>query len=298
MTEGSRGVDSEAVPTSQPLTAGVPPDERVIDLVTELTHLKDERDTLQRLAEAHAAELETLSRVKEEFIATASHDLKAPLTSILGYSQHVTRLLSATAPDLAKVMRGMTIIQDQARAMTLLLDDLLDASRIQIGAFGLRVAPCEISTCLDTVLTQLAPGARERIDVTLASPPLAGIWDQQRIEQVLANLVSNALKYSPDTKPISIVVKRGASSIEVSVSDLGVGIPARELPRLFERFYRTPGAYASGLPGSGLGLYICHGIITSHGGRLWAESAGEGQGATFRFTLPDQPSPDGGLHVA
>ena len=88
---------------------------------------------------------------------------------------------------------------------------------------------------------------------------------------------------------MGVTVERAAAAIEVAISDCGMGIPATELPRLFERFYRTPQAQASGLAGTGLGLYVCAGIIAAHGGRLWAESPGVGQGATFRFTLPDRP---------
>ncbi len=100
------------------------------------------------------------------------------------------------------------------------------------------------------------------------------------------------MKYSAEGERVNVVVERRATGIEVAVSDRGMGIPATELPRLFERYYRTPQAHASGMAGSGLGLYICRGIIEAHGGRLWAESPGEGQGATFRFTLPDQQPGD------
>src|SRR5688572_2521270 len=258
-------------------------------LETELSRLQAECDALRRLADARAAEQEYLDRLKDEFIATASHDLKAPLTSILGYAQVMLRLLGAAEPDLSRVARAAAVICDQTVSMTRLLDDLLDASRIQAGVFVLRPVPCELGESLATVLARLGPEERERVDVVLANAPLAGEWDPRRLEQVLANLVGNALKYSPDDARVGVAVERGAAGIEVAISDRGVGIPAAELPRLFQRFYRTPQAHASGLPGTGLGLYVCAGIIAAHGGRLWAESPGEGQGATFRFTLPDRP---------
>ena len=241
------------------------------------------------MVDARAVEQETLDRLKDEFIATASHDLKAPLTSILGYAQLMLRLLGAPEPDLGRVARAAAVVRDQTVAMARLLDDLLDASRIQAGVFVLRPMPCEIGDCLATVLARLGPEERERVDVVLANASLAGEWDPKRVEQVLANLVGNALKYSPDGARVGVAVERGAAAIEVAISDRGLGIPAAELPRLFQRFYRTPQALASGLPGTGLGLYVCAGIIAAHGGRLWAESPGEGQGATFRFTLPDRP---------
>jgi signal transduction histidine kinase len=144
------------------------------------------------------------------------------------------------------------------------------------------------------VLARLNPEERARVDVALPDAPLAGEWEQQRVEQVLANLVGNALKYSPESERVSVTVERRAREIQVAVGDRGMGIPPEELPRLFGRFYRTPQALASGLSGTGLGLYISRGIVVAHGGRIWAESPGEGRGATFRFTLPVAPPEPGG----
>lgn len=258
-------------------------------LEAELRRLQEECDTLRRLAHARAVEAAILDRLKDEFIATASHDLKSPLTSILGYAQLMLRTLGTAEPDLGRVANAAEVIRDQTVAMTRLLDDLLDASRIQAGVLVLRPAPCELGSCLATVLARLGPEERARVDVVLANAPLAGEWDPKRVDQVLANLLGNALKYSPDSARVDITVDRGADAVAVAISDRGLGIPAAELPRLFQRFYRTPQAHASGLPGTGLGLYVSAGIIAAHGGRLWAESPGEGQGATFRFTLPDRP---------
>lgn len=289
MTVGNRNADPETSPAPESLSEAPPPRSPATDLAAELIRLKDDRDALQRLADVHAIELEELGRIKEGFIAAASHDLKTPLTSMLGYTQYVIRQLAAPAPDLDKVVRGMSIVQAQAIAMGRLLDDLLDASRIQVGAFEVRPVPCDLGTCLDSVLARLGPDVSERVDVTLPDAPVAGQWDRSRLEQVLANLVDNAVKYSPDGERVGIAIERRGAGIEVAVTDRGMGIPANELPRLFERYYRTPQAHASGLAGSGLGLFICRGIIAAHGGRLWAESPGQGQGATFRFELPDQP---------
>lgn len=255
----------------------------------ELSRLAEERDQLRRLAEQRVGALEDLGRLKEEFIATASHDLKAPLTAIRGYTQLLLRRTRAAAPDLEQVVHGLGVIESQTEAMTKLLDHLLDASRIQAGVLELRTAPCDLSECLTTVLARLSPSEAERVDVELPDAPLAGEWEKERIEQVLANLIGNALKYSADTARVKVAVERGPRGVDVAVSDRGMGIPREELPRLFERFHRTPQARASGLPGTGLGLYICWGIVVAHGGHIWAESAGPGRGATFRFSLPVKP---------
>ena len=173
-----------------------------------------------------------------------------------------------------------------------LLDDLLDASRLQAGHFPLRTAPCDLGECLDSVLARLDPGDRERVRVQLPDAPVAGNWVGARIQQVLANLVGNALKYSPPETTVQVRVEWRDAHLQVGVIDSGMGIPPEVLARLFQRFDRTPQAIASGLPGTGLGLYLCRGIIEAHGGRLWAASEGAGHGATFQFTLPRHASAD------
>jgi signal transduction histidine kinase len=237
-------------------------------------------------ARERAAELD---RLKEEFITTASHDLKGPLTSIRGYSQLLLRRVRARAPNIEQMAQALAAIDAQTSAMVRLVDDLLDASRLQDGRLQLQTVPCDVGECLDSVFARLNPQERARVDVSLPDAPLAGAWDRTRIEQVLANVVGNALKYSPESERVSVAVARRIQEIEVVVGDRGLGIRPEDLPRLFERFHRTPQALASGLPGTGLGLYICRGIVEAHGGRIWAESAGDGQGARFRFTLPAAP---------
>jgi PAS domain S-box-containing protein len=241
--------------------------------------------TRQRREEQERRQVDQL---KEELIATASHDLKSPLTSIRGFAQLLGRHIESAAPDYREIAKGLAVIDRQAAAMTQLIDDMLDASRIQAGALSLRAAPSDIRGCLATVLARLGPLERGRINVSLKDGRLIGLWDKRRIDQVLANMLGNALKYSAESERVDIVAERRDGEIEVAVCDRGMGIPPEEVPRLFERFYRTPQAHASGLPGTGLGLYICRGIIASHGGRIWVESAGPGQGTTFRFTLPSQ----------
>jgi signal transduction histidine kinase len=255
-------------------------------LRAEVARLQTELATAEEQARAAA----DLDRLTEEFIATASHDLKAPLASLRGYSQLLLRRLQQPRPDLELLARGLAQIDAQAHAMARLLDDLLDASRLQAGLFPLRTSSCELGECLDSVLARLDPGARERVRVQLPDAPVAGDWEGARIQQVLANLVGNALKYSPPETTVEVRVEGRDDDLHVSVIDTGMGIPSDELTRLFQRFHRTPQAIASGLPGTGLGLYLSRGIIEAHGGRLWAASEGAGHGATFQFTLPRHAS--------
>ncbi|GAC1406012.1 MAG: hypothetical protein NVSMB52_19650 [Chloroflexota bacterium] len=269
------------------------PDDTVphsVHAVDDVEELRAERDALRETVESGAAELKNLARLRDEFISTASHDLKSPLTSILGGAQMVERLLTEPNIDTEKTIRWARVIQDQARSMTLMVNDLLDASRVQSGAFHLRLSPCVLDECVATAMGRLGPDRQARIHIEVPPGPIGGLWDRHRIEQVLSNLVDNALKYSPDGDLIRVTAEAQPQEVEVSVNDRGVGIPGRELSRLFQRFYRTAEATAGGVPGTGLGLFICEQIITAHGGRLWAESLGTGYGSTFRFTLPITPS--------
>jgi signal transduction histidine kinase len=228
--------------------------------------------------------------MRDEFIAVASHDLKAPLTSILAGSQYIERVLTTPNPDAAKAIEWARIIQDQARTMNLLINDFLDASRIQSGAFDLRTAPCEMNDCVTTAWARLGTSVRRRVNLTPAAP-VWGRWDGPRIIQVLSNLLDNALKHSPVEETVTVTVTKRGKNVEVSVEDHGIGVSVSDLPRLTQRFYRAIYTGFDTIPGSGLGLYICDRIITTHGGRLWAESPGLEEGSTFRFTLPIQPLP-------
>lgn len=258
-------------------------------LADEVAVLRVERDALQQRIDDYSQRLEHLTQTRDEYIAAASHELKSPLTSILGGAQYIERILRLPAPDIGKAVAWTRVIQDQVRMMMLLIDDLLDASRIQTGAFDLRLAPCDMNECIAAAMQRMGPDAEPRVKVIPSSTPAKGYWDRQRLEQVLANLLDNALKYSPGGEPVSLAVQTGADEVVVSVSDCGLGIPPAEIPRLFERFYRTASASTTGIPGTGLGLFICDRIISAHGGRLWAESAGVGKGSTFAFTLPLSP---------
>lgn len=252
----------------------------------DLIVMAEAQSVLRHDAEERIVKLEDLARQKDDFIAVASHELKTPLTTISGYVQLLLRRVRNPQPDLRRIEESLMVIHEEVRALSLLLEDLLDASRIQMGTLDLRTAPCDLAECLHAVLARLGPHERARVSVTMDDAPLAGVWERQKIEQVLTNLVSNALKYSPGGEPIGVTVRRSAGGVDLAVRDRGIGIHPDELHGLFERFHRTREARATGVPGTGLGLYICRGIITAHGGRIWAESSGASQGSTFRFTLP------------
>ncbi|HET6315731.1 MAG TPA: ATP-binding protein, partial [Chloroflexota bacterium] len=165
-----------------------------------------------------------------------------------------------------------------------MLNLLLDLSRVEAGRLDLVREPVDLVNIVQRVVSTVQSLTTKHTITAEAPRSLIGVWDGARLYQVLQNLLTNAVKYSPDGGTISVSVGGDTTAATVSVRDPGLGIPPEDLPHLFERFYRVSGTRK--LEGSGLGLYISHGIIAGHGGRLWAESAGPRNGSVFTFSLP------------
>jgi signal transduction histidine kinase len=226
-----------------------------------------------------------LERERTEWTAVITHDLRQPVTTILGYAtllhRHLERL-GASDHD----RRAAEHIVTSAENLNRMIGDLLDVSRIESRRLTIRRQAIELLVLVREVLDrtqQVTAGHPVQLEVG-EGIPLVEV-DPARIEQVLGNLLSNAAKYSEGAAPIGLRIERRADTVEVSVSNVGPGIPPDELPQLFERFYRTRVARAGGPSGIGLGLYIAKGLVEAHGGRIWAESI-PGQITTFHFTLP------------
>ena len=230
--------------------------------------------------------LEDQERLRAEFLAMVSHELRAPLAAVKG---SITTLLeSAGQLDPAETAQFFRIIRDQSDHMRFLIGDLLDVARIETGALAVAPEPAELQTLVDEAADRFRIGdARHPLEVELAEDLPLVMADRLRVVQVLGNLLSNAAGYSPDGSPIVVSAVRDGVHVAVSVADQGRGIPAELLPELFRKFSRGHGAEpSSGVEGSGLGLAICKGIVEAHGGRIRAESDGPGLGARFTFTLP------------
>ena len=237
--------------------------------------------TLQDLAP-----LQELERLRAEFLGMVSHELRAPLTSIKG---SVGILLGASpALDRAEMLQFFRIINEQADHMRGLISDLLDAGRIEAGTLSVTPGPAEVAGLVDQARnTFLSGGGRHavRIDLPLDLPQVMA--DSQRIVQVLNNLFSNASRHSPESSPIRVDAVRDGVHVAISVSDEGSGVPPDLLPHLFRKHVGVVGCDRErGVGGSGLGLAICKGLVEAHGGRIWAESGGAGQGTRFTFTIP------------
>ena len=215
-----------------------------------------------------------------------SHELRAPLTSIKGSA--ATVLGSSADMDPAVVRQFFRIIDEQADHMHDLVADLLDVARIETGTLPVTPEPAEVAVLVDRARsTFISAGGRNNLAIDIPPDLPLVMADRRRIVQVLGNLLSNAARYSHESYSIRVNASLGDDCVEMSVADEGRGVSPDEMPLLFRKFSRNIGQGAEReAPDTGLGLAICKGIVEALGGRIWAESAGLGQGSTFTFTLP------------
>ena len=263
------------------------PDGRSVSVLLNATpiHSEDGRLASFVVTLQDMTPLEEQERLRAEFLAMVSHELRAPLAAVKG---SITTLLE-TAGDLdpAETIQFFLIIRDQSDQMRYLIGDLLDVARIETGALPVDPEPADLRLLVEEARSRFViGGVRNSLDVELAADLPPALADRRRIVQVLSNLLSNAARYSPDGSPILVTAVRDGLHVAVSVADQGRGFQAELLPELFRKFSRP-----SGVDGSGLGLAICKGIVEAHGGRIWAESDGPGLGARFTFTLPVVENP-------
>ncbi len=248
-------------------------------------------DLQERMAREQAAQ-----RIKDDFLSIVSHELRTPLTSIQGYSQLLEGRLRGEHARESKEMAHLRVIRSQVSRMRRLVDDLLDVSRIdRRGGVSIETADFDLAEEIRSAATRIGREHAERpIEVTVPDR-LEVHGDRDRLDQVLTNLLENAVKYSPDGGPIRVVAERRSGEVEVRVADVGVGIPAEHREQVFERFYQADGdAGRRRFGGLGLGLYISRAIIDAHGGRIWAAPNLEGgRGSVFGFRIPRVAMPVG-----
>ena len=215
------------------------------------------------------------------YIHAISHDLRNPLTVVQGYADLLTERLQGTELD-AESRAGLEGIQYGSARMGALISDLLDAARWDGQQLRLEMQPVRLDLFLPALLQRSAPFiGRERLSLELPAdlPPV--LADEERLERIVLNLLTNAGRYSPPASPIDVRARLEGKEVVISIRDRGRGIVAEDLPRLFDRFFRGRGG---GREGVGLGLYITRLLVEAHGGRIWVESE-VGQGSTFFFTL-------------
>ena len=259
----------------------VPEDDLAFGVGRDMTQVKQMHDVLRLRAE----ESEESNRVKDEFLATLSHELRTPLTSILGWS----RLLRSKQLSETDRERAIQIIQRNAESQSKLIEDLLEVSRIITGKLKIEFKPVTFADIVDTIINSLRPAAdAKHLQLETAIDPAAGpiLGDPARLQQIITNLLSNAIKFTPERGRIEIRLQRIDSHARLQIQDTGVGIPAKDLPHIFERFRQADSSNIRAHGGLGLGLAIVDYLVRQHGGAVYVESEGAGKGATFIVEFP------------
>jgi len=247
---------------------------------------QDEVDELSQLALSFnqmAATLEQTEAMRRELIGNVAHELRTPLSSIKGYMEGlIDGVLPAEATTFQQVFR-------EADRLQRLVYDLQELSRVEAGAVELNVRPAPVSRAVETVTTRLGRQFEEKsvaleVDIPPDLPPV--LVDEDRVVQVLLNLVGNALQYTPAGGRVCLRARPERGAVRVVVEDTGIGIPAEHLPHIFTRFYRVDKSRSRAGGGSGIGLTIAKHLVEAHGSQIQAASDGPGKGSTFSFTLP------------
>ena len=263
------------------------PDGPKITMLVNATPIRSEEGTVESVV-VTAQDLTPLEEHevhRAEFLGMVSHELRTPLTSIKGSATAALEASSNLRP--AETLQFFQIINEQADQMRELIGNLLDAAHIEAGRLSVAPEPAGLPSVLDQARNLYLSGGGTntiRIDVPPDLPRVMA--DRQRVVQVLGNLLSNAGRHSPQSSPIRVTAKRDGAQVAVSVADEGPGIPADRLPHLFRKLSRGSREGRRPAGGTGLGLAICKGLVEAHGGRIWAESDGDGAGARFTFTIP------------
>ena len=265
--------------------------------VTERHRIEVEREQLLQSERAARNDAERASRTKDEFLATLSHELRTPLNAVLGWAQILRR-----APELsAEVAHAVTVIERNARAQAQIIEDLLDMSSIISGKVRLDVQRLDVASVVDATVETIKPAAQAKnIRLQVVLDPLAGParGDPNRLQQVLWNLLTNAVKFTQKGGRITVTLARVNSHLEVEIADNGEGIDPAFLPHVFDRFRQGDATSTRRHGGLGLGLSIVKQLVELHGGSITARSAGTGKGSAFRITLPLMPTADDPAELA
>ncbi len=258
---------------------------KVMRDITERKRAEEERAQLLLREQAARAEAEAANRTKDEFLSIVSHELRTPLAAILLW----TELLRDGNLDEATTAQALEIIERNAKSQSQLIEDLLDISRIITGNLRLSVEMVELVPVIQAAVDTLRLAAEAKgIQLQTVLEPLIGpvLGDAQRLQQIVSNLLSNAIKFTPNGGRVEIRLTRTDSEARIIVSDTGRGISSEFLPYVFDRFRQANSTTTRSLGGIGLGLAIVRHLVELHGGTVYAESPGEGRGATFTVSLP------------
>jgi signal transduction histidine kinase len=265
-------------------------DTRACDLMGGQLLLHDALDGAMCVAVAALAN--RVEEVREDFLATSMHDVRQPMATIKLSLQYALRLLTLPQPEPAPAADALRRAESETTRMVTLLTTLAEASRIALGRLEPHVARSDLAELVRGAVARFDPQSAGRIRLDIpAGADTTGDWDAAMLDRVIGNLLSNAVKYSPHDAPIDVTLRAEPHHVWLVVRDRGIGMDAVELQGIFERYSRAQGALEQGVEGQGLGLYLCRGIVQAHGGRIWAESPGRGQGTTFNVVLPRRAPP-------
>ena len=256
----------------------------IAELQTELDDSNDVILTLFADVEAHAEHAREANRAKEDFLTTLSHELRTPLNAMLGW----TRLVRMGKLDPPSMARALDTIERNANVQAQLIADILDVSRIVTGKLRLDLRPLDLEPVIDAAIDALRPAAAAKgVELSCAlTRPGSVLGDPDRLQQVVWNLMSNAIKFTPSGGRVALSVRRDGLNAVITVADTGEGMPAMLVPFIFDRFRQGRGSTARGQGGLGLGLSIVRHIVELHGGDVKASSDGPGKGSTFVVALP------------
>jgi signal transduction histidine kinase len=270
------------------------------DLNADLQRRVDEATAelrgMYEAAQRHVEELQELDRLKSQFLSMASHELKTPLTSMSGFLQvalrRMKRRLEGGMPEgdewqreQRSILDQLEVVNRQTSRLARLVNELLDVSRIETGRVEFAFSPVDFAELSEEVVVRLQlTTTRHALRLSTAGTAVVSA-DRDHLEQVLNNLVGNAIKYAPGGGPIEVAVEGQGDEVVLSVRDHGLGIPPGDVEKIFGLFYRSEDRASRDIGGMGLGLYISKEIVARHGGRIWAESE-PGKGSTFYVALP------------
>jgi signal transduction histidine kinase len=230
---------------------------------------------------------ERVESLREEFLATTVHDIRQPITLVTGSLDLAARWLTEPGYDRERITEIVKNAVVAVGEINIMLDTLGDASRLSMGALEPDPEPAKLDAIVSDAIALLDVETRSQIAFEPSADHLVGLWDPHLLRRVVSNLISNALKYSPRGERIEIEISRAAEGIaQLEVRDHGMGLSTKEATSVFDRFVRTDRARAQGIPGLGLGLYACRGIVAAHGGTIVLHSDGPGNGTTVVVALP------------
>jgi PAS domain S-box-containing protein len=258
---------------------------KVVRDITELKQAEEERSLLLASERAAREQAEAANRAKDEFVAMISHEIRSPLSSILGWTQ----MLRASEFDQKETARILEVIERNAMAQLQIIEDLLDISRVITGKLILNVSKVELTQVIEGAMDSIGPAADAKgiqLRTRLEARGVVIPGDPVRLQQIIWNLLSNAVKFTPSGGRVEVRLERVASNLQITVSDSGPGIDPEFLPFVFDRFSQASDAGGRRYGGLGLGLAIVRHLAELHGGTVRADSPGGGQGATFTVTLP------------